>query len=74
MPGGKGKSVGGKGAPKDAAGKTQKSHSAKAGLQVSILTAPGYAILITSLPSRPIEPERVIGLMSMAFKSQTRLV
>lgn len=36
MAGGKGKSIGGKGAPgKDAAGKTQKSHSAKAGLQVS---------------------------------------
>ena len=38
MAGGKGKSIGGKGAPgKDAAGKTQKSHSAKAGLQVSCL-------------------------------------
>lgn len=36
MPGGKGKSIGGKGGPKDAAGKTQKSHSAKAGLQVSL--------------------------------------
>jgi histone H2A len=37
MAGGKGKSIGGKGAPgKDAAGKTQKSHSAKAGLQVSL--------------------------------------
>lgn len=36
MAGGKGKSIGGKGAPgKDAAGKAQKSHSAKAGLQVS---------------------------------------
>lgn len=34
MAGGKGKSIGGKAAPgKDAAGKTQKSHSAKAGLQ-----------------------------------------
>ena len=38
MAGGKGKSIGGKAAPKDAAGKTQKSHSAKAGLQVSIET------------------------------------
>jgi hypothetical protein len=38
MPGGKGKSIGGKGAPKEAAGKHQKSHSAKAGLQVSIQT------------------------------------
>jgi hypothetical protein len=38
MAGGKGKSIGGKAAPgKDAAGKTQKSHSAKAGLQVSLL-------------------------------------
>lgn len=35
MPGGKGKSIGGKGGSKDSAGKTQKSHSAKAGLQVS---------------------------------------
>lgn len=34
MPGGKGKSTGGKAGPKEAAGKTQKSHSAKAGLQV----------------------------------------
>lgn len=39
MAGGKGKSIGGKGAPgKDAAGKSQKSHSAKAGLQVSLLS------------------------------------
>lgn len=36
MPGGKGKSIGGKGGSKESAGKTQKSHSAKAGLQVSI--------------------------------------
>lgn len=34
MAGGKGKSTGGKAGPKEAAGKTQKSHSAKAGLQV----------------------------------------
>ncbi|KAL9102701.1 MAG: hypothetical protein Q9187_009094 [Circinaria calcarea] len=33
MAGGKGKSTGGKAGPKEAAGKTQKSHSAKAGLQ-----------------------------------------
>lgn len=37
MPGGKGKSTGGKAGPKEAAGKSQKSHSAKAGLQVSVL-------------------------------------
>ena len=35
MPGGKGKSIGGKAGSKDSAGKAQKSHSAKAGLQVS---------------------------------------
>ena len=35
MAGGKGKSTGGKAGPKDAAAKSQKSHSAKAGLQVS---------------------------------------
>lgn len=34
MPGGKGKSTGGKAGPKEAAAKSQKSHSAKAGLQV----------------------------------------
>ena len=34
MAGGKGKSTGGKAGPKEVAGKTQKSHSAKAGLQV----------------------------------------
>ncbi|BAE58385.1 histone H2A.Z [Aspergillus pseudonomiae] len=33
MPGGKGKSIGGKAGSKDSAGKAQKSHSAKAGLQ-----------------------------------------
>lgn len=37
MPGGKGKSIGGKAGSKDSAGKAQKSHSAKAGLQVSAL-------------------------------------
>lgn len=36
MAGGKGKSTGGKAGPKEAAGKTQKSHSAKAGLQVNL--------------------------------------
>lgn len=35
MAGGKGKSTGGKAGPKDTATKSQKSHSAKAGLQVS---------------------------------------
>ena len=35
MPGGKGKSTGGKAGPKAPEGKSQKSHSAKAGLQVS---------------------------------------
>lgn len=34
MAGGKGKSTGGKAGPKEASGKMQKSHSAKAGLQV----------------------------------------
>lgn len=34
MPGGKGKSTGGKAGPKETTGKPQKSHSAKAGLQV----------------------------------------
>ena len=34
MAGGKGKSTGGKAGPKEVAGKSQKSHSAKAGLQV----------------------------------------
>ena len=38
MAGGKGKSTGGKAGPKEATGKTQKSHSAKAGLQVSHMT------------------------------------
>lgn len=34
MAGGKGKSTGGKAGPKEVPGKSQKSHSAKAGLQV----------------------------------------
>lgn len=38
MPGGKGKSTGGKAGPKAPEGKSQKSHSAKAGLQVSCRT------------------------------------
>lgn len=38
MAGGKGKSVGGKASgAKDSSSKTQKSHSAKAGLQVSLI-------------------------------------
>ena len=37
MPGGKGKSIGGKGDPKGSGHRTQKSHSARAGLQVSSL-------------------------------------
>ncbi|EEH38744.2 histone H2A.Z [Paracoccidioides lutzii Pb01] len=49
MPGGKGKSVGGKGAPKDAAGKTQKSHSAKAGLQRSSFAYPTSSAMTPSL-------------------------
>lgn len=36
MAGGKGKSTGGKAGPKETPGKTQKSHSAKAGLQVRV--------------------------------------
>ena len=39
MPGGKGKSTGGKAGPKAPEGKSQKSHSAKAGLQVSVFTS-----------------------------------
>ena len=39
MAGGKGKSTGGKAGPKEATGKTQKSHSAKAGLQVRIFAS-----------------------------------
>ena len=42
MAGGKGKSTGGKAGPKEAAAKTQKSHSAKAGLQVR---KPSFAYL-----------------------------
>lgn len=41
MPGGKGKSTGGKAGPKEVAGKSQKSHSAKAGLQVWTLFPSG---------------------------------
>lgn len=36
MAGGKGKSTGGKAGPKETVVKTQKSHSAKAGLQVRV--------------------------------------
>jgi len=42
MAGGKGKSVGGKAGPKEAATKSQKSHSAKAGLQVSPISPSNY--------------------------------
>ena len=56
MAGGKGKSIGGKAAPgKDAAGKTQKSHSAKAGLQVScfcsffVVEVPEYAFTLFTI-------------------------
>ena len=58
MPGGKGKSIGGKGGSKDSAGKAQKSHSAKAGLQVS------EAVIAASrrcIPSSTYDEEFVPG-------------
>ena len=45
MAGGKGKSTGGKAGPKEAAGKSQKSHSAKAGLQVRSSMFTPYSII-----------------------------
>lgn len=57
MPGGKGKSTGGKAGPKEAAGKTQKSHSAKAGLQVSSRCSDfGNGVQCT----RQLPPSRVV--------------
>ena len=53
MPGGKGKSVGGgKAAPKDAAGKGPKSHSAKAGLQVSFCRVLSRELEVETVASR----------------------
>lgn len=49
MPGGKGKSIGGKGGSKDSAGKNQKSHSAKAGLQVSYYLFPLFFLFFSPL-------------------------
>ncbi len=64
MAGGKGKSTGGKAGPKDAAGKTQKSHSAKAGLQVSVIgrVLPCVSDVEELLPARPmLSSRRVVG-------------
>lgn len=53
MAGGKGKSTGGKAGPKEVPGKSQKSHSAKAGLQVrdylQITAGVGFSVLRGSL-------------------------
>lgn len=57
MPGGKGKSTGGKAGPKEVAGKTQKSHSAKAGLQVSLQE---FGTSGVPIPDGPKEQSRVI--------------
>lgn len=68
MPGGKGKSIGGKGGKGDAAGKAQKSHSAKAGLQVSgILTH-----LIAGLGIISSESGHAIRAMSYSMKTAPR--
>ena len=76
MPGGKGKSIGGKGDPKGS-GKTQRSHSAKAGLQVSNKTmfffafwrvvSSHQALLAAFTPrissgTSAIGPDRVVGV------------
>lgn len=62
MAGGKGKTTGGKAGPKEAGGKPQKSHSAKAGLQVRVVLgvfildvmglAVVYRILVPQHPSK----------------------
>lgn len=64
MPGGKGKSIGGKGGKGDAAGKAQKSHSAKAGLQVSGI----IACLIAGLGIVLSESGNAIRAMSYSMK------
>ena len=52
MAGGKGKSTGGKAGPKEAAGKSQKSASAKAGLQVCSLDLTYLCVVSDSLVHR----------------------
>lgn len=59
MPGGKGKSIGGKGGSKDSAGKAQKSHSAKAGLQVS-----WWSICLDAYAGHHMENMRSRGLLA----------
>lgn len=58
--GGKGKSTGGKAGPKAPEGKAQKSHSAKAGLQVSLPSSrfeDGDAQQASTLPTKRVVQE-----------------
>lgn len=89
MAGGKGKSTGGKAGPKDATTKSQKSHSAKAGLQVcrqcslSIVVesatydasfVDGEALLWRVLfTTSLLSPERLPGLSTLGLKSSGRV-
>lgn len=59
MAGGKGKSTGGKAGPKETTGKSQTSHSAKAGLQVYY-----HSLLPTS--SSDITCDHVMGRLALA--------
>ena len=56
MAGGKGKSTGGKAGPKDTAGKSQKSHSAKAGLQVRWMASlhDSFTFVLQSIERMPM--------------------
>ena len=62
MAGGKGKSTGGKAGPKDAAAKSQKSHSAKAGLQVSSACPIPFPGEILPQSASHVDDERVRGI------------
>ena len=75
MAGGKGKSTGGKAGPKETTPHKQKSHSAKAGLQVSITV---ISLLISHVCQRCVRPRRhdstwsrLVALCPMDTMSQT---
>ncbi len=61
MAGGKGKSAGGKAGPKDAGAKSQKSHFAKAGLQVSSMSFTFFMVEILHEGASLVDEELKFG-------------
>lgn len=83
MAGGKGKSTGGKAGPKDDKGKSQQSHSAKAGLQVSNDSTVSFGSSYTicdwnlgnaGLDASPLDLEPRLKILNKYFPHNTSCV